>query len=59
MGRQADEKLPETEARRGVAPPSQHGFTEGPGARRGLFFPRIHRWAINSRERVGLYLHER
>ena len=41
MGRQADEKLPETEARRGVAPPSQHGFTEGPGARRGLFFPRI------------------
>ena len=39
MGRQADEKLPETEARRGVAPPSQHGFSEGAGARRGLFFP--------------------
>jgi hypothetical protein len=30
MGRQADQKLPETEARPGVAPPSQHGFTEGP-----------------------------
>jgi hypothetical protein len=58
MGRQADEKLPETEARRDMAPPSQHGFTEGPAHARALF-PRIHRWAINSRERVGLYLHER
>jgi hypothetical protein len=58
MGRQADDKLRETGAGRGVAAPLQHGFTERPGALRGAL-SRIHRWAINSRDRVGLYFHER
>lgn len=59
MGRQAGEKLPGDESlpRRGVAPSSQHGSSERPGARRGISSPNP-RWAISSRERVGLYLHE-
>ena len=58
MGRQAAEKLPETEAPQ-RSPSSQHGFTDSRRRTLGPSFPRNHRWAISSRERIGLYLHER
>lgn len=59
LGRQADEKLPEAVGAAASLLLRSTVLPRPPAHAAALWFLRLRRWAISSREMVGLYVHER